>query len=682
MGSGRRDSVSSHEYEQFKLDTVPKHHTFYERAAIFSGKVFGIDPGKKSEKIGQDLEDAHLACSPKDATSLSVLAPVAVLLLSVVGTVLVPLAFGSAPSLYFLFFSFVLAGLVYIPLSNMPAYLATRWRQRASNQMVLSVFYIVTYMRHTPNFELALEFAADHIGPPLSLDLIKVLWDVETQRFQTVTDSLEHYLRRWHGSAREFVEAIHLIEASLYESSNDRRLASLDKSLDVMLEETYEKMLHYAQDLKSPLTMLHMLGIILPILGLVILPLAVSFFPVHWTVIFSMYNVILPFFVWYIGKRVLSTRPTGYGQADISQVGAALERGRKALSPGLEAGLIGGFFFLIGVSPVIIHLVAPEFDVVIGAFSLIGYKVIDGVSVGPFGLGAGLLSVFVTLAFGIGLSHYYRRRTKKLIKIRERSRQLESEFASALFQLGNRIGEGMPAEIAFGKVAKMMEGTLGGAFYRSVALNIQKLGMGVEEAIFHPEHGALRQYPSDLIESSMKVLLESSRKGPQEASKALMSMSNYIREMHRVDERLKDLLADVLSSMKSQINFLLPTIAGIVIGITSMITTVLGAVKSEAEAFKTSGAIGGQDLPLDIFGLGIPAFYFQIVVGLYVVQVTWILATLISGIENGVDVLSEDWLKARALLLSTLLYCGLALVVMLVFNLLAGQIISSTSPAF
>ena len=44
-----------------------------------------------------------------------------------------------------------------------------------------------------------------------------------------------------------------------------------------MLEETYEKMLHYAQNLKSPITMLHMLGIILPILGLVILPLVVSF---------------------------------------------------------------------------------------------------------------------------------------------------------------------------------------------------------------------------------------------------------------------------------------------------------------------------------------------------------------------------------------------------------------------
>ena len=71
----------------------------------------------------------------------------------------------------------------------------------------------------------------------------------------------------------EFIESMHLIEASLYEASEGRRLDSLDKSLSVILEETYEKMLHYAHNLKGPLTALHMLGIILPILGLVILPL-------------------------------------------------------------------------------------------------------------------------------------------------------------------------------------------------------------------------------------------------------------------------------------------------------------------------------------------------------------------------------------------------------------------------
>ena len=62
-----------------------------------------------------------------------------------------------------------------------------------------------------------------------------------------------------------------------------------------MLDETYEKMLHYAHNLKGPITTLHMMGVILPILGLVILPLVVSFMSeVKWYHLFMLYNVALP----------------------------------------------------------------------------------------------------------------------------------------------------------------------------------------------------------------------------------------------------------------------------------------------------------------------------------------------------------------------------------------------------
>ncbi len=606
-----------------------------------------------------------MTISPADALALSIIAPFLVFIATLILTVFVPFIFTGNISLWFIAFSFIIAVMLHVPLNNMPHFLARRWRQQASNQMVLCIFYMVTYMRHTPNLELAIEFASAHIGPPLALDLKKILWDVETEHFQTVSESFEHYLTFWRGDANEFIEAIHLIEASLYENTNDRRLASLDKALEVMLDETYEKMLHYAQDLKSPITMLHMLGIILPILGLVILPLAVSFFDIHWTVIFSLYNVMLPVGVFYLGKRILATRPTGYGEADISQL--YHEMGHHSKNPALEASVLAGILFFIGMLPVLLFYVGVQ-EIPLGPFELMGYTE-DGM--GPYGLGAGLLSLCITLSAGLGLWWFYHRRTKSLIEIRKRSRQLENEFASALFQLGNRIGDGIPAEIAFGKVAATMEGTRGGDFFALVANNITRLGMGVEEAIFNPKHGALVQYPSNLIESSMKVLVESSRKGPVEASKALMSMSQYIKEMHRVDERLKDLLADVISSMKSQVNFLLPTIAAIVIGITSMITAVLGEIQRQAEGLD----VGGGGVPIDMFGMGIPTFYFQIVVGLYVVQVVWILSFMISGIENGVDTLSEEYVKGKSLFLATTLYCSIAFVVILAFNLLAQSVI-------
>ena len=89
----------------------------------------------------------------------------------------------------------------------------------------------------------------------------------------------------------------------------------------------------------------------------------------------------------------------------------------------------------------------------------------------------------------------------------------------------------------------------------------------------------------------MKVLIESSKKGTRIAAQALLNVSQYIKEMHRVDERLKDLMADIISSMKSQIAFLTPAIAGIVIGITSMITTILGALGDQLGSFSAEGGL-------------------------------------------------------------------------------------------
>jgi hypothetical protein len=234
------------------------------------------------------------------------------------------------------------------------------------------------------------------------------------------------------------------------------------------------------------------------------------------------------------------------------------------------------------------------------------------------------------------------------MKIREKSKKLEDEFASALFQLGNRLGDGIPAEIAFGKVAEVMQDSPSGKFFTLVNMNIRKLGLGIKDAIFDPKVGALRYYPSNIIESSMKVLMQSARKGPKVAAQALLNVSRYIKEIHKVDERLKDLMADIISSMKSQIKFMSPAISGIVIGITSMITTILGALGGQITQLGTEGGGGAQVAGLtQLFGDGIPTYYFQIVVGLYIVQIVFILTILQNGIENGQDKLNERYLLGQ-----------------------------------
>jgi hypoxanthine-guanine phosphoribosyltransferase len=54
-----------------------------------------------------------------------------------------------------------------------------------------------------------------------------------------------------------------------------------------------------------------------------------------------------------------------------------------------------------------------------------------------------------------------------------------------------------------------------------------------------------------------------------------MSISEYIKNIDKINERLKDLLAEIISDMKSNMTFLAPLLSGIVVALSSMIISIL-----------------------------------------------------------------------------------------------------------
>lgn len=714
--------LHTRQYEEFRQEYLPKPLSFYEKACRASGSIISVktDP-KKAEPLRKAIDTCHLNVTPDQVTSLSLTVPIAVILASVILFLGVPYLMGRNPSLFLTFYGAVAGLVLMIPLSKIPFFIANSWRMKAGNQMVLCIFYVVTYMRHTSNLELAIDFAAEHLNPPLSLDMKKIIWNLETEKYDSLKESLDAYLENWHGTNEEFVESMHLIESSLVESSEVRRIEALEKSLSVMLEETYEKMLHYAHNLKGPLTTLHMLGIILPILGLVILPLLVSFMPeAKWYHLFAFYNITLPALVYFLGRDILSKRPSSYGGSDVEEkaaaAGSTVKIGGHVVTALFVATAVIVTFFLVGFLPILMHVANPEFDLVnfrgkppeelscflgfcavpdvydekiteraqyyFNEYREVTYKKGEetiSVIAGPFGIVATLLSLLVPLGLGLGVGLYYRLRSRGTMELRKNAKRLELEFSSALFQLGNRLADGLPLEIAFSKVAAVLPETASGEFFQLVSANITKLGLSVDDAIFHEKYGALNRYPSNIIESSMKVLVQSARKGPLIASQAIINVANYIKEMHRVDERLKDLMADVISSMESQIKFLTPTIAGVVMGITSMIMAILGKLSQKVGALQSDvGSVpgGGASGLLGAFsGSTVGTFWFQLVVGLYVVEIVYVLSILVNGIENGPDKASERAALGNNMIRSTMTYVLLTFAVVLLFNMVAVSIV-------
>ena len=675
----------SKEYVLFRKEFLGNSTSLYEKLCNSSEKILKVDPDKKeAAKLNKSIQNAHLNITPTGASSFATLTGAVFILIGIIyGAIEFLITKFDVISLLLPLLVMLMGIILIKPITRIPNYLAARWRLRASNQMVLCVLYVVMYMRHTSNLEHALKFAIDHIQEPLSLDLRKVFFDVEDGKYSTLKESLDNYLETWREYNLEFVNSFHLIESSLYEPSESRRIELLERSLDLILNGTYEKMLHYAQALNNPITMIHMLGVVLPILGLVILPLVSSFIKevsVSSKLIFLVfsYNIFLPIVVFIFGTNILNKRPTGYGQSELKvklkgNIGVPI--------------LIILFFLLLGLSPVIVHMIDSNADISMGVFGkFLDYKCIDDITCkGPYGTGALLFSLFIPLGIALGMGTYYKNKTKEAIKIMEEIKMLEQEFSGSLFQLGNRIGDGVPSEIALENVADNMKGTPTGIFFRLVTQNIRNLGMGIEDAIFNLKNGAILNYPSPLVESSMEVLVESSRKGPKIVATSLISISTYVSQIHNVNERLKDLLSEIISSMRSQISFLAPVIAGIVVGIASMIVTVIGylgnLISAAGSGTATDLPVGNLDAINSFMSIydTIPSYFFQIVISLYVIEMVYVLTILSNGVENGADKVTEQHLLGKNLIKSTLLYIAVALVVILAFNGLASTVLQASA---
>jgi len=682
-----RTTDYSQEYAKFKEEMIPEI-TSYEKWAKSLGSILKIKVAEKDRiRIQRQLDIAHMDVNPSQALTLSAFSMLAVFMGTILLTVAIYLISPDAQFSNLLLFAFlgVIASLfLFYYTYTIPERLANAWRLKASSQMVPAVLYVVVYMKHTSNLERAIQFASEHLEGYLAMDFKKIFYDVQIGKFSTMKDSLENYLEGWRDYAPEFIESFHLIESSLFEPSEQRRIEILEKSLQVILDGIYEKMLKYSREIRSPLTNVYMLGIVLPTLGLALLPLASSLLGgiIQSSHIFVIFNIIVPFLVFYMTSNILLKRPGGYGETSVLELNPEYA-GYKSSKHWTKAALIALPLLIIGLSPFISYYLF-SYDPKLGELGitfmpetkLFGFQTSDAGTVGPLSPIAVILSLFIPLAIALFFSIAYSSKTKELIKTRAQTKILEEEFTNSLFQLGNRLGDGIPAEIAFAKVAESTRGQKTEGFFALVNQNIQQFGMSVERAIFDPRRGAMIYYPSALIATSMRILVEAVKKGLQVAARSLMSISEYVKNIQKINQRLHDLLAEIVSDMKSNMTFLAPLLAGIVVGLSSMITLILSKLGSMTETAGGEGATGLGNIAqiTTLFNVNemIPPYFLQISIGIYLVEIIFILTAVLVTVESGKDPLKEKADLASHLKTGILLYLATALVAIIALTALAG----------
>ena len=105
----------------------------------------------------------------------------------------------------------------------------------------------------------------------------RLIWDFQIGIYSSISEGLDLMALRWSKYSSELKESLMKIRASVMEPSEAKRYQLLDKTMSEVLESVKDKMGDYARSLNQPSVMLFYIGVLLPLLLVIILPIGSAF---------------------------------------------------------------------------------------------------------------------------------------------------------------------------------------------------------------------------------------------------------------------------------------------------------------------------------------------------------------------------------------------------------------------
>jgi hypothetical protein len=293
------------------------------------------------------------------------------------------------------------------------------------------------------------------------------------------------------------------------------------------------------------------------------------------------------------------------------------------------------------------------------------------------------MSIFLVLGVAAGLSVYFILSTFQRLRIQENVESIEGQFELALFQLGNRIAGGTPTEVAMEKAIGDMKDLQISNLFRIALRNIKIMGMTLDEALFNRKYGALIYYPSKLIKNIMYAVVDTSKKGVTYASEAMLRISRYLKNIRETQEYIREMLSETTSSMKFQAYFLTPLITGLIVSMATVMIDVLVKLGGFLDAIGTSGgALPGMNISSLFANMDtvISPSLFQLIVGIYVMEVIIILGMFITKISHG-DNKNLQWnTVGKMLLIGMFIYFLVAMTSSMMFGGMIRDALNNIMP--
>ncbi|MEM0333634.1 MAG: hypothetical protein QXX30_04225, partial [Candidatus Aenigmatarchaeota archaeon] len=486
--------------------------------------------------------------------------------------------------------------------------------------------------------EKAVEFAASSLEGPIGKDLRKALFNIKTGKSFSIKEELNKIADKWKLESQEFVDAINIIKECT-DVTKEELERNLKEAIDVIMNGTKRRMKEYALRMKTPVTIVNAFGILMPLLFMIFLPVGIIFLPevFRQVTITSMYIFVLPSIVYMFLLQNFYSRPYSYHQISINLTHSYK---RKKI---LYLIIVSLIFIVFLVFLLRILISSKNFD-----FRF-------------------LFSIGITNLIGVTIIIYIYLIQLEFEKVSEKIFKYEEELPTVLYQISMEASTGKPLESVFEVLQNSIKTLNIAEFFKELIYSLKLRGDNLREALFNKDYGIIKKYPSKLLSSCMKAIVDISEKGSYYVSETLKSIASYLDNAIEVNKFTDEVLSETTSEMKITSYIFAPLAGGIIVGMMSILIMIFLSVQGQLE--ESLLGIPKQQLSEIISIIGwilelpkqISLEYFQIVIGIYVIEMVLILSWFLGEITYGEDEIRKLKEIGKYILISLLIYTFISL---------------------
>jgi hypothetical protein len=552
----------------------------------------------------------------------------------------------------FLSYLFAFVALV-VPIGSVMWAVSINYSQKLVSfreEMLQALLEISNYIILNTSIEASLVYSAENIKGTLGKQLRSIKERIETKQITTLGEALEQYIPLWLKINPDFVKGINLLQTAAIAPKGEKEKI-IEEVIETVIISYHDSGKRLTEKLSGQTNSLVSMGVTLPMISLILLPLLTIFLPqtANFTMLLFIYAIFFPTIILFLSMNFATNR------VQVNTIDMSSSPLYKK-TPQIFYLISVGIALILAIMP-IVHIMTIDLNTTIGVQR--EYSLVSLVTVW-----SGLLGLF--LAVELFCYSYFKRNEKLWLELEEVERDIPNllQIFSSYLSLNRSI------ESIFSDVINDYKHH-GFGTHPTVKILSQ-----LKDSLYNTKKSLLeltenylpKIAPSKRMASIFQRIVLFSDIDMKSAAKSAKMIRSQTVSTYELDDYIQTLLAETVSVVNMTITMLAPLLATAAIIMSAAIVMSLQFIKEKINSIVMS--VGGQAIELEFIKITqiIPPTLLEVIVGLFFLETAVILSIFLSNIKNGTDKYKIAKTIYENLLISFILFSVLMIIGYLAFT--------------